>query len=138
KRAEEGDQSDQTGQDATAENTSGRGEGAGGEGSGDDAFGKLREHHRTLRTLLGECEGVTDSDKANDVMQRLAAEWARHAEAHGVLYDAAVEAGLEEFPLLTEIAIETDLISFLLHRGTRLDGPLQLAALRIAARLIGG
>ncbi len=138
KRAEEGDQSDQTGQEATPENTSGTAEGAGSEGSGDDAFGKLREHHKTLRALLGECEGTRDPGEADDVMQRLAGEWARHAEAHGVLYDAAVEAGLEEFPLLTEIAIETDLISFLLHRGTRLDGALQLAALRIAARLIGG
>lgn len=138
RRTQEGDPSDRTGQETAADNTDGKGEGAGSEASGDDAFGKLREHHKTLRALLGECEGVTDPDAADDVMQRLAGEWARHAEAHGVLYDAAVEAGLEEFPLLTETAIETDLISFLLKRGTGLDGPLQLAALRIAARLIGG
>ena len=104
-----------------------------------DGFAALRGHHKALRALLGECAGVADAEKAEAVLPRLAEAWARHAGAHRLLYDAAAEAGLQEFPLLTENAVEADLVSFLLGRAGRdLDGPLALAGLRVAARMIGG
>lgn len=103
-----------------------------------DGFAQLREHHRTLRALLGECANITDADDAEGVLPRLSDAWAKQAEAYRVLYDASTQAGLQEFPLLTEIAVETDLVSFLLGRARRdLEGPLELAGLRVAVRLIG-
>ena len=102
-----------------------------------DGFGQLRAHHQKLRALLGEASGLTDEDGADDLLDRLSDAWARHAEAHGVLYDCATDAGLQEFPALTETAIDGDLVSFLLRSSWALDGPLALAALRVAARLIG-
>jgi len=106
--------------------------------AGSDGFALLRKHHGSLRALLGECADITDGGQAEELLPRLADAWARHSQAHGQLYDAAVQAGLQEFPLLTETAIETDLVSFLLGRAGRdLEGPLELAGLRVAARLIG-
>ncbi|RQP07408.1 MAG: hypothetical protein D1H97_02630, partial [Paracoccus sp. BP8] len=122
------DQADQE-QDQDQDQADGRG----------DGFAALRGHHKALRALLGECAGVADAEKAEAVLPRLAEAWARHAGAHRLLYDAAAEAGLQEFPLLTENAVEADLVSFLLGRAGRdLDGPLALAGLRVAARMIGG
>ncbi|WP_323717949.1 hypothetical protein [Paracoccus aminovorans] len=107
-------------------------------GTEGDGFAQLREHHKALRALLGECANIADGDAAENLLPRLAEAWSRHAEAHGLVHDASVQAGLQEFPLLAEIAIDTDLVSFLLGRADRhLDGPLELAALRVAARLIG-
>ncbi|SEH68081.1 hypothetical protein [Paracoccus alkenifer] len=102
-----------------------------------DGFGQLRAHHQKLRALLGEASGLTDEDGADELLDRLSDAWARHAEAHAVLYDCATDAGLQEFPALTETAIDGDLVSFLLRSSWALDGPLALAALRVAARLIG-
>ena len=109
-------------------------QGENGQGGG---FAQLGAHHKALRALLGECAGIGDAEKAGDLPARLSQAWASHADAHGALYDAAVEAGLQEFPLLNDIAVETDLVSFLLHRVPRdLDGPLELVGLRVASRLI--
>lgn len=103
-----------------------------------DGFADLSEHHKSLRALLGECAKVSSIEEAENLLPRLADTWAQNAERHGVLYDAAAAAGLQEFPLLTETAIDTDLVTFLLGWEERvLDGPLELASLRVAARLIG-
>lgn len=103
-----------------------------------DGFADLGEHHKTLRALLGEGLKVSSGDEAENLLRRLADAWVHHAEAHGVLYDAATEAGLHKFPLLTETVIDTELVTFLLGSEERvLDGPLELASLRVAARLIG-
>ena len=105
--------------------------------AGDDGFALLREHHKTLRALLGEAAEVSDAATAEDVLPKLATAWADHARAHGWLYDAGIEAGLQEFPLLTDLAVETDLVSFLLGRaGQDLDEALQPAALRVSTRMI--
>ena len=102
-----------------------------------DGFAQLRAHHQGLRALLGEVQALTDAAGAGDLLGRLSAEWAAHARAHGRLYEAATEAGLQDFAPLTETAIDTDLTSYLLRAARDLEGPLALAALRVAARLIG-
>lgn len=87
--------------------------------------------------MLSECAATAVASKAGIPLSRLAAAWAGHAAAYQQFFDAASEAGLQEFPLLTETAIETDLISFLLgHASKDLDGPMKLAGLRVAIRLI--
>lgn len=102
-----------------------------------DGFAQLRAHHGILRALLGEASKLTDGDEAEDLLDRLSSVWACHAAAHALLYETASEAGLEEFPALNETAIDGDLVSFLLHAGEHLTGPMALAAARVASRLIG-
>ena len=102
-----------------------------------DGFAQLRAHHGTLRALLGEASKVTDGEEAEELLDRLSSAWARHAAAHELLYESATDAGLREFPALNETAIDGDLVSFLLRAGEQLYGPMALAALRVAARLIG-
>lgn len=103
-----------------------------------DGFADLREQHKTLRALLGEAAKISDVEEAESLLPRLAEAWAQHVEGHRLLYDAAVQAGLQEFGPLTETAIDTDLVSFLLGRTDRdLDGPLNLGVVRVAARIIG-
>lgn len=102
-----------------------------------DGFADLREQNKALRALLGEWAKSSDAEAAESLQPRLAEAWAQHVDGHRLLYDAAVESGLQEFPLLTETAIDTDLVSFLLGRDDLdLDGALDLAVLRVAARLI--
>lgn len=107
------------------------------ENSTSDGFVHLRESHKDLRALIGECEKV-DEDGAEDLLARLTRTWARHAAAHEALFNCAAEAGLDEFAPLNEGEIDTDLASFLLRRAGRdLEGAMQLAGLRVAARMIG-
>lgn len=103
-----------------------------------DGFADLSQNHKTLRALLGEGLKVSNVEEAENLLPRLVDAWAHHAEAQSVLYDAAAEVGLHEFPLLTETAIDTDLVTLLLGSEERiLDGRLELASLRVAVRIIG-
>lgn len=126
---------------ARADTESDRNDDSGEDDAGDDSasvgFARLRKGHKDLRALLGEAEKV-DEDDAQDLLSRLMRSWAAHAVAHEAVFDCAAEAGLEEFAPLNEVAIETDLASFLLGRAGRdLEDAMQLAGLRVAARMIG-
>lgn len=104
-----------------------------------DGFEQLRQHHRKLRALTAEAAAITDSGSAPDLNRRLAQAWMAHADAHDALYEAAIGSGLAEFALLNDVAIETDLVSILLDRVNRspLEGQLEMAAARVAGRMIG-
>ncbi|SIT86719.1 hypothetical protein [Pontibaca methylaminivorans] len=102
-----------------------------------DGFAELREQNKKARSLVGEAEKLNKDDKAPDLRRRMAQQWAYNAETFNELYEAACDAGLDDFGPLSETAVEADLVTFLLnHSEDELEGPLELARVRVAARCI--
>lgn len=121
---------------ARDDDKTGSGSGSGGGQDENDGFAMLRRDHEELRSLLEDCRKAGEGDAAR-MLERLAAQWARHSAAHRALHDCAEDAGLSEFAPLAEAAIETDLISFLLRCPAHdLPRAMQLGALRVADRMI--